>query len=135
MHVLVTGGAGFIGSHVVDALLEDAPARPMSGYGQGKLAAEGYLSLYARLHGLRSTILRFANVYGPRQRAEGEGGVVAIVCDRVRRGEPATIFGDGEQTRDYVYVGDVTPLAEGLRLTYESGAVTAGPLVTPPVGR
>ncbi len=86
---------------------EDAPLAPLSPYGQSKLAAEGYCLLHARLHGLATICLRYANVYGPRQDPRGEGGVVAIFCDRALRGEPATIFGDGLQTRDFVYVGDV----------------------------
>ncbi len=86
---------------------EDAPLAPMSPYGQSKLAAEGYCLLYARLHGVATICLRYSNVYGPRQDPLGEGGVVAIFCDRALRAEPATIFGDGLQTRDFVYVGDV----------------------------
>ena len=86
---------------------EDDERRPLSPYGTAKLAAEEYLATWNRLHGTRHVALRFANVYGPRQLAKLEGGVVAIFTDRLRAGEPVTIFGDGEQTRDYVYVGDV----------------------------
>ena len=86
---------------------EDDERRPLSPYGTAKLAAEEYLTTWNRLHGTRHVALRFANVYGPRQLAKLEGGVVAIFTDRLRAGEPVTIFGDGEQTRDYVYVGDV----------------------------
>jgi UDP-glucose 4-epimerase len=86
---------------------EDDERRPLSPYGTAKLAAEEYLAMWNRLHGSRHVALRFANVYGPRQLAKLEGGVVAIFTDRLRAGEPVTIFGDGEQTRDYVYVGDV----------------------------
>ena len=86
---------------------EDDERRPLSPYGTAKLAAEEYLATWNRLHGTRHVSLRFANVYGPRQLAKLEGGVVAIFTDRLRAGEPVTIFGDGEQTRDYVYVGDV----------------------------
>jgi UDP-glucose 4-epimerase len=86
---------------------EDDERRPLSPYGTAKLAAEEYLAMWNRLHGTRHVALRFANVYGPRQLAKLEGGVVAIFTDRLRAGEPVTIFGDGEQTRDYVYVGDV----------------------------
>jgi UDP-glucose 4-epimerase len=81
--------------------------RPLSPYGTAKLAAEEYLATWNRLYGTHHVALRFANVYGPRQLAKLEGGVVAIFTDRLRAGEPVTIFGDGEQTRDYVYVGDV----------------------------
>jgi UDP-glucose 4-epimerase len=86
---------------------EDDERRPLSPYGTAKLAAEEYLAMWNRLHGTGHVALRFANVYGPRQLAKLEGGVVAIFTDRLRAGEPVTIFGDGEQTRDYVYVGDV----------------------------
>jgi UDP-glucose 4-epimerase len=86
---------------------ESAPPRPISPYGQSKLAAEGYCGLYERLRGLAVTSLRFANVYGPRQDPLGEGGVVAIYCGRAAVGEGATAYGDGRQTRDFVYVGDV----------------------------
>jgi UDP-glucose 4-epimerase len=86
---------------------EDAPRRPLAPYGQGKAAAEDYGALYARLHGVSVVALRYANVYGPRQDPLGEGGVVAIFCERARRGEPALVYGDGRQSRDFVYVEDV----------------------------
>jgi UDP-glucose 4-epimerase len=80
---------------------------PLSPYGGAKLASEYYLAIHARLYGLETVALRYANVYGPRQRHDGEAGVVAIFGRRVLAGEPLTIFGDGEQTRDMVYVEDV----------------------------
>ncbi len=86
---------------------EGAPAAPLSPYGQGKLAAEGYCTLFERLSGLSVAALRFANVYGPRQDPLGEGGVIAIFCGRAATGGAATVFGDGHQTRDFVYVSDV----------------------------
>ncbi len=86
---------------------EDDPRLPVSPYGASKLAAEEYLQMWNRLHGTAHVVLRFANVYGPRQLAKLEGGVVAIFMDRLRAGEDVTIFGDGGQTRDFVYVGDV----------------------------
>ena len=86
---------------------EDDERRPLSPYGTAKLAGEEYLAMWNRLHGTRHVALRFANVYGPRQLAKLEGGVVAIFTDRLRAGAGVTIYGDGEQTRDYVYVGDV----------------------------
>jgi len=86
---------------------EDDERRPVSPYGTAKLAAEEYLATWKRLHGTNHVVLRFANVYGPRQLAKLEGGVIAIFMDRLRAGEGVTIFGDGEQTRDFVYVGDV----------------------------
>jgi len=80
---------------------------PDSPYGVAKLAAEKYLGYYARVHGLDIATVRYANVYGPRQDPHGEAGVVAIFCQRILAGRPLTIFGDGTQTRDYVYVRDV----------------------------
>lgn len=86
---------------------EDDERRPTSPYGAAKLAAEEYLATWKRLHGTSHVVLRFANVYGPRQLAKLEGGVIAIFMDRLRAGEELTIFGDGEQTRDFVYVADI----------------------------
>jgi UDP-glucose 4-epimerase len=86
---------------------EDAPAAPISPYGASKAAAETYLALYRRLHGLSTCALRLANVYGPRQDPLGEGGVVAIYCHAAANRTPVRVFGDGRQTRDFVYVGDV----------------------------
>ena len=86
---------------------EDDPRRPMSPYGIAKLAGEEYLAGWNRIHGSTHVVLRFANVYGPRQDSSLEGGVVAIFLERMARGEPTAIYGDGLQTRDFVYVGDV----------------------------
>jgi UDP-glucose 4-epimerase len=86
---------------------ETHPARPAAPYGQSKLSAEGYVRLYEELKGIRATSLRFANVYGPRQDPLGEGGVIAIYCGLAVNGGEAVLFGDGQQTRDFVYVGDV----------------------------
>jgi UDP-glucose 4-epimerase len=86
---------------------EDWPRQPFSPYGTSKLAGEEYLAMENRLYGTRHVSLRFANVYGPRQDPHGEAGVVAIFFGKLARGETPTIFGDGLQTRDYVYVGDV----------------------------
>jgi UDP-glucose 4-epimerase len=87
---------------------EHAPLAPLSPYGAGKAAAESYLELFRRLHGLSTLTLRLSNVYGPRQDPHGEAGVIAIFCGAAAEGAPeVTIFGDGSQTRDYIYVGDV----------------------------
>ena len=86
---------------------EDDARKPASPYGTSKLAAEEYLATWNRLYDAKHVALRFANVYGPRQLAKLEGGVVAIFTDRLRAGRGVTINGDGGQTRDYVYVGDV----------------------------
>jgi UDP-glucose 4-epimerase len=101
-----TGGAIYGETDAVPTP-ETAPERPLAPYGQAKLAAEGYLRLLGRLHGVRVTALRFANVYGPRQDPLGEGGVVAIFCGAAVAGRPVTVFGTGEQTRDFVFVGDI----------------------------
>src|SRR5881227_55011 len=86
---------------------EDAPRRPLAPYGASKLCGEEYLATWNRLHGTRHVALRFGNVYGPRQEPHGEAGVVAIFMGLLRDGGTPTIYGDGTQTRDYVYVGDV----------------------------
>jgi len=79
---------------------------PESPYGIAKYCAEQYVGLYNRLHGTRHSVLRLANVYGPRQDPAGECGVITIFCARALAGERPAIYGDGRQTRDYVYVGD-----------------------------
>jgi UDP-glucose 4-epimerase len=86
---------------------EEAPKLPVSPYGVSKLASEYYLAAYAMLYGVEVVLLRYANVYGPRQNPHGEAGVVAIFAQRVRDGETITVYGDGAQTRDYVFVEDV----------------------------
>jgi UDP-glucose 4-epimerase len=86
---------------------ESDPRRPLSPYGVAKLAAEEYIAAWNRLGGTRHTVLRFANVYGPRQESTLEGGVVAIFLDAMADGRETTIFGDGGQTRDFVHVDDV----------------------------
>ena len=86
---------------------EDTPQRPLSPYGQSKAAAEGYLRLYAELYGMSTLALRLANVYGPRQDPRGEAGVIALFCLARAEGRPATVYGDGTQTRDFVFVADV----------------------------
>ena len=191
MRAVVTGGAGFIGSHVVDALLARgdevhvvdnlatgrrenlngagplhehdirepldalftelrpdavvhlaaqadvgtsvelkttcAPCarKPASPYGTSKLAAEEYLATWNRLYDAKHVALRFANVYGPRQLAKLEGGVVAIFTDRLRAGRGVTINGDGGQTRDYVYVADVVA-AVVAAIGHEGGTYNVG---------
>ncbi|MEZ4698802.1 MAG: NAD-dependent epimerase/dehydratase family protein [Rhodothermales bacterium] len=86
---------------------EADPERPMSPYGVSKLVSERYLAYYARVHGLTAVSLRYANVYGPRQTPEGDAGVISRFIDRMQAGAPVTMYGDGAQTRDYVFVGDV----------------------------
>ena len=101
-----TGGAIY-GDFNTPPNVETFPKDPESPYAISKLAAEYYLAYYGRLHGIEHVAMRFGNVYGPRQDPHGEAGVVAIFCTRILEGKPLTIFGDGLQTRDYVYVGDV----------------------------
>jgi UDP-glucose 4-epimerase len=118
-----TGGALY-GDFNVPPNFETSPKDPESPYAIAKLSAEYYLAYYGRVHNIDSAALRFGNVYGPRQDPHGEAGVVAIFCGRILGNRPLTIFGDGRQTRDYVYVGDVA------RAVY---LAATGPL--PPKGR
>ncbi len=101
-----TGGAVY-GEQREFPAPEDHPQYPVSPYGVSKLAGERYLHYYRVQYGLVYHALRYANVYGPRQDPHGEAGVVAIFCGNLAAGRPSTIFGSGEQTRDYVHVGDV----------------------------
>ncbi|HMA04063.1 MAG TPA: NAD-dependent epimerase/dehydratase family protein [Gemmatimonadaceae bacterium] len=101
-----TGGAVY-GDLVEPPTPEEAPKDPQSPYGTAKFSVELYMGYFARVHGLDCVALRYSNVYGPRQDPHGEAGVVAIFCDRLIDGTPLTIYGDGGQTRDYVFVGDV----------------------------
>jgi UDP-glucose 4-epimerase len=96
---------------------------PMAAYGQSKFCAERYLGLYERLYGLSTIALRFGNVYGPRQDPHGEAGVIAIFCGRLRDGARPRVYGDGGQTRDYIYVADL------VRALLRAGDVTAGGVV------
>jgi UDP-glucose 4-epimerase len=101
-----TGGALY-GDFVTPPNVETFTKDPESPYGVAKLSAELYLAAYGRVFALDTCVLRYANVYGPRQDPHGEAGVVAIFCNRILDGRPLTVFGDGSQTRDYVYVKDV----------------------------
>ncbi|GAC1438864.1 MAG: GDP-mannose 4,6-dehydratase [Solirubrobacteraceae bacterium] len=85
---------------------EDALPRPEAAYAQSKFSAEGYCALFQRLYALSTVTLRYGNVFGPRQDPLGEAGVVAIFCGKLTQGGKPTVFGSGEQTRDYVFVGD-----------------------------
>jgi len=101
-----TGGAGYGDTNVLPTP-EEHPLRPSSPYGISKITAERYLECWAALTGGRGLTLRLANIYGPRQDPAGEAGVIAIFTSRLLTGVPCLVNGDGEQTRDYVYVGDV----------------------------
>jgi UDP-glucose 4-epimerase len=114
-----SGGACY-GEQAVFPAGEDHPTRPVSPYGVAKAAGELYLHFYRVQYGLSFAALRYANVYGPRQNPHGEAGVVAIFGERLLQGRPCTIYGDGAQTRDFVYVGDV---ARANVLAASSGAI------------
>jgi UDP-glucose 4-epimerase len=105
--IFISSGGAAYGEPESLPVREDHPVRPLSPYGLSKYVGEKYVELYARLHGLDYTILRYPNVYGPRQDPAGEAGVVAIFTERIRAGRRPTIFGDGTKTRDYVFVGDL----------------------------
>ena len=105
---------------------EDARCEPFSIYGQSKLAAEGYIDLYARTRGLPATVVRLGNIYGPRQDPATEAGVVAIFCEAGRDGGRPTVFGTGEQTRDYVHVADVVSALLAAEATDDAGPINVG---------
>lgn len=105
--VFVSSGGVVYGEPEQIPTPESAPKLPLSPYGVTKLGGEYYLNYYRRIRGLEYVALRYSNVFGPRQDPHGEAGVVAIFCSRLLSGETLTVFGDGEQTRDYVFVRDV----------------------------
>ena len=105
--VFISTGGALYGEQDVYPAPEDHPIRPESFYGLAKRVGEMYLDLWARSYGLKYGVLRLSNVYGPRQNPHGEAGVVAIFNNKILQGTQPTIFGDGEQTRDYIFVGDV----------------------------
>jgi UDP-glucose 4-epimerase len=104
--VFASSGGALYGRDAPIPSREDELPLPESPYGIAKYCAEQYIGLYNRLHGTRHSVLRFANVYGPRQDPAGEAGVITIFCASALAGQDPTIYGDGTQTRDYVYVGD-----------------------------
>ncbi|HSL91189.1 MAG TPA: NAD-dependent epimerase/dehydratase family protein [Candidatus Limnocylindrales bacterium] len=125
-----SGGAGY-GEQDRFPAEESHPIRPVSPYGAAKMSVELYLHYYRAQYGLDYTALRYSNVYGPRQDPHGEAGVVAIFAERLLRGQAAIVNGDGEQTRDYVYVGDVVRAnlaalerGEGLSVNIGTGVET-----------
>ena len=124
--VVYASSAAVYGDPVSSFVSESDTARPLSFYGVSKLAPEYYLKAFHSLYGLRYTVLRYANVFGPRQGAAGEGGVVSIFAKKLRDRINPCIHGDGEQTRDFIYVGDIA--AANLR------ALDAGDLMTLNVG-
>jgi len=122
-----TGGAIYGEGAGLDLPLDESTAvAPLSPYGQSKSAAEGYVGLYRRLYGLSGVSMRLGNVYGPRQDPLGEAGVIAIFCGKLRAGGRPLIFGDGTQTRDYIYVGDVVSALIAASAGDSSGAFNVG---------
>jgi len=105
--IFASSGGGIYGDASQIPTPESFPPAPISPYGLTKLTVEKYLEMWHQLHGLEYAALRYANVYGPRQNAKAEAGVIAIFIDKILRGESPRINGDGGQTRDYVYVDDV----------------------------
>jgi UDP-glucose 4-epimerase len=124
--VVLASTAGVYGDPPRIPTPEDAPVRPLSPYGAGKAAAETYLDLFTRLYGISTLSLRMANVYGPRQNPHGEAGVVAIFCGAAAEGRSVTRFGDGRQTRDFVYVADVVEAFVAAGATDVGGALNVG---------
>lgn len=120
-----TGGAIY-GDQDVFPADESHPCRPLSPYGVAKFSTESYLFFYRAQYGIEYAAMRYANVYGPRQDPHGEAGVVAIFCGRLLAGQPITIFGDGEQTRDYVFVGDVVQANVAAVTAAVGGAINVG---------
>jgi UDP-glucose 4-epimerase len=123
--VFVSTGGALYGEAGDKPSGETTPQNPDSPYGIAKLAAEHYTASYARVHGLDTAVARLGNIYGPRQDPLGEAGVVAIFCHRLTKREPLTVYGDGEQLRDYVYVVDV---ARAIFAIATSPLPAAGPL-------
>src|SRR5256885_6105472 len=105
---------------------ERTAAKPLSPYGAAKLAAEGYLGMFARTFGLQTLALRYSNVYGPFQDGTGEAGVVAITCERLLSARPPEIRGDGQQTRDFVFVADVAEANLRALTSGATGAINIG---------
>ena len=106
-HIVFSSSAAVYGDNLNIPLHEEEKPMPTSAYGITKMASEHYLRMYHDLYGLNTTVLRFANVYGERQGAGGEGGVVSIFCKLLAAGQGVTVFGNGKQTRDFVYAGDI----------------------------
>lgn len=133
--VYAASGGSMYGDTTVVPTPESEPAAPVSPYGVSKHAGELYLACYRAMHGLHYVALRYANVFGPRQNVHGEAGVVAIFSERLLRGDGCTIYGDGEQTRDFVFVGDVVRANVAALDTDYCGGVNIGTGVATSVNR
>ena len=126
--VFISTGGGMYGEGEGQSLPlpESTPPAPMSPYGLSKHSAEGYVALFGRLYGLSGVSLRLGNVYGPRQDPLGEAGVIAIFCGKLEAGERPTVFGDGRQTRDYIYVDDVVSAILAAARSDATGPINVG---------
>ncbi|HEV8630485.1 MAG TPA: NAD-dependent epimerase/dehydratase family protein [Thermoanaerobaculia bacterium] len=124
--LFASSGGTVYGEQVAFPCDENHPTRPLSPYGCSKLAVEQYLLAYGRLGDLEPLIVRYANVYGPRQDPKGEAGIVAIFAEHLLRGEPPRIFGDGLQTRDYVHVSDIAAVQRAALEHWQSGIFNVG---------
>jgi len=124
--IVFTSTGGAIYGECERPAREEDERRPLSPYGTSKLAGEEYLATWNRLYGTRHVACRLGNVYGPRQLPTLEGGVVAIFLDRLRDGRETEIFGDGKQTRDFVYVGDVVEALLAAAATPGAGVFNVG---------
>ncbi len=124
--IFASSGGAIYGEQEKFPADESHPQNPASPYGASKAAGEIYLRTYAQTRGLQSIALRYANIYGPRQNPHGEAGVVAIFCQRLIAGQTCFINGDGGQTRDYVYVGDVVRANVAALSSSHMGAVNIG---------
>ena len=129
-----TGGAIY-GEPIFAPQTEEHPTNPLSPYGCAKLAVEHYMHYFRAVHGLSTIALRYANVYGPRQNSKGEAGVIAIFAEKKLRGERATINGDGEQTRDFVYVADVVAANMAATEKSDAGPINVGTGVETSINR
>jgi UDP-glucose 4-epimerase len=132
--VVFTSSGGAIYGECERPASEDDEPQPLSPYAASKLAGEEYLATWNRLHGANHVACRLANVYGPRQRPTLEGGVVAVFLDRLRSGDETVIFGDGEQTRDFVYVGDVVAAMLAAARSPLAGVYNVGSGTTTTIG-
>jgi UDP-glucose 4-epimerase len=133
--VYAASGGSMYGDTAVLPTPETEPAAPVSPYGVSKFTGELYLSCYRAMHGLHYVALRYANVYGPRQNVHGEAGVVAIFSERLLRGDACIIYGDGGQTRDFVFVGDVVDANVKALTTDYCGGVNIGTGVETDINR
>ncbi|GAM15405.1 NAD-dependent epimerase/dehydratase family protein [Mesobacillus selenatarsenatis] len=133
--IIFASSAAVYGNPQYLAVDEEHPLQPESFYGLSKLTGEHYIRLYSTLYGIDYSILRYANVFGPKQDPRGEGGVISIFMDLLKQRKPLSIYGDGEQTRDFIYVKDIAAanlaaLSAGRKATFNIGTNTKTSLNT-----